>query len=194
MPIIKPGPYDLAERDLEQNFDNLKDHVEDKDFKLWLSASTFQDNKVGAPTTGAYVASFYWNLQDAATTAVVAQHYRPAYWTLGKVSMKVFYTGSVGSTNNCRMLFRMSGFIENGTSLATAGGDVTATETVSIPGPAVADEVISYTVTQANWLALTATYPYLMCSVTRIGADAADTYAGSFRLLGAVLQFYPTRR
>ena len=192
MPEFKPRPY-RSDLELEQNALSVKQHIEDKDFKLWFPARVFNVSTASG-AEGVYAGSPYWDLPDAATSTVVTDHYVPSYWINGKVAYTVYYTGNPGSTANFNVSMRITGYLVNGTALTVNTGDVTAVETGTIPGPAVADELLTYTTAEANWLALTIAYPFRGIRFTRNGTAGSDANTGDLRLLGVLLQFYPTRR
>lgn len=191
MPEYKPRPYHNS-LDPEENYLSLKRHIEDVDFHRWIPARAFQTGS--AATEGEYAGGPYWSLANAATNDVASSFYVPTYWNVGKISAKLYYTGTVGSTNPFNVAFTIAAFNENGTALTTLNGDNGNGETVNIPGPAVADELVTYTVTEAGWLAKTTAHDLICVTVQRNGAAGGDTNTGSMRVLGVLLQFYPTRR
>lgn len=196
MATIKPRPFDAADRDIEKNFGAVNDHIEDKDFKLWLPARVFQtDLDVGASATeGGYVAAPYWNFVDGVTSVVVATHYRPDYWRVGYLGATLYFTGDTSSTNNINWVTQIAGFLENGVQLNLAGGDIAAASDDAVSGPGTAHELQIFNTPKAGWLAWTADYPFISVQVQRIGGAARDGYTGEARLLGVLLRYYPTRR
>lgn len=191
MPEYKPRPYHNS-LDPEENYLSLKRHIEDKDFKWWIPARAFQTSTAAAETK--YAGGPAWSLANAATNEVASSIYVPVYWNVGKISTKLYYTGSASSTNPFNVTFTLSAFNENGTALTTLAGDATSGETVNIAGPAVASELVSYTVTEANWFAKTTAHDLFCVTVQRNGAAGGDTNTGSMAVMGVLLQFYPTRR
>lgn len=196
MPEIKPRPFDGADRDIEENLLALKDHVEDKDYKLWLPARVWQtDLDVGATSAeGAYISAPYWEFPDGKESIIATTHYRPDYWRRGYLGLSIYYTGDTGSTNNVFWQPRITGYIEDGTAFTTETGDVTVMTTQLAPGPATADELKIKEISAAGRLAWTAQYPLISVILRRQGGDGSDTYAGEARFLGALLRYYPTRR
>lgn len=196
MAILKPRPFDKADRDYEKNFGALNDHIEDRDFKTWIGARSFNVDTTGATkaTEGGYAAAPYWEYADGVTQRANTAVYSADYWRVGRLGLTIYYTGDVGSTNKINWNTRISGFAEDGAALNTPVGDITTTSDDFANGPAGADDLKLFSIPEANWLAWTADYPLISIVISRIGGSAGDTYTGVGRLLGVLLRYYPTRR
>lgn len=191
MPDFKPRPYQ-SDADQEANLLEFKRHIEDIDFARWIPARSF--NSASGATEGVYAGGPYWDLANAANQDIVATHNVPTYWNVGKILMRVYYTGTASSTANFNVTLRISVFDRGGTALTTAAGDGTGTQTVNLPGPATADELVAYTMTSAGWYSKTTADDLIAVTVLRNGNAGGDANTGSMRILGVLLQFYPTRR
>lgn len=111
----------------------------------------------------------------------------PSNWVTGSVQFTVFYGGSLGSTNNIRWNIIFNAHPVN--------ADITATEvnaSQNFAGPSNANFYVTGTFTTLG--SIVGAEKLMGLQILRVGADAGnDTYTGTARLFGVMLDFFPSR-
>jgi hypothetical protein len=173
-------------RDLQTNLGVIEDHINDNHY-LWRLGPQDFGYLDGASLTRIGTNALHTALAfpDGATTQAFAEKHRPAYWIKGNIRVTVYYTGDTASTNNSRVSGRASAVAAGG-NLDTAGTVFTA---VNTPGPSVVGDEHSFQF--ADLIPVDASHRHIALKITRVGGDAADTYAGDFLLTQVVVEFVP---
>jgi hypothetical protein len=180
---IQPSAFDAVSS--EANWRTALGVLDEEYFKEWIDPGrgTLDGPTVPVPGERASVIE----LPDAASSNWRTNLRRKDRWFGCGIRLTLYYSSTVGSTNDFRLLFGVRAF--------DVGSDVSgladiATTTFSTPGPAVAATVLSVSKLYAPPI-IPGNRALLTVRVVRLGADAADTNVNPLRVYGLLFEALP---
>jgi len=116
---------------------------------------------------------------------------RPQQWIDGNVRLDLWYSGDATvAASNVRLQAILTRYKAGDLSPGIGEGQLVSNQTV--PAPTTAKTVLQFS--WPVYLPIVQDSSLLAVVLTRVGADAADTYTGAFWLLAARLTYLPARR
>lgn len=189
--IAKPH---LSENDNYLNVKTIEAHIDDDYYVRDLFPTDFSlTGSAATPSTGAVLVSLpagsekidVIQFSEGNTDEVKATFRSRQYWEKGNVEFTIYYSGSLGSSNNIRWSLR-------GYSHAV-GEDITATTIISsdevTPGPSTAYYLSKYTF--STYLPFSREKELMNIKILRISGNAADTYTGDAYLVMVKARLVP---
>jgi hypothetical protein len=179
------NPVLVDEQSMRRNLRAIERHVNNDHYVRSISPGAM----VLEATAAHAVVGSRWgvlSLPDAASTSGLFTFERPSEWVTGKVKMTIRYSSPVGSTANFRVVAQV-GVAKEGSAMATT--TLVMNDMSLVPGPAVADTRISYSVySTAN---VTQEFDCVEVRVQRTGAHADDGNVNALHVYAIRLEFIP---
>jgi hypothetical protein len=185
-------PELTADRALQVNQNSIERHINDDHYVRGFTPGDFVlTSAVGAAFVLDNVGA-RWPLiemPDAGISRARVSWRKPSEWRSGKLSVTMWYTSTVGSTNNFHLIYAIDAI--------RAAEVIFGTELLLLefnaPGPAVANTVMKVAATYST-VSLGSDDELFAFGIARDGANADDTNVNSIRIIYATIEHIPERQ